>query len=309
MKYFGIVKVLKKNLPKNIFNILLFIKNIPFNLGSVFLELKYKFLNKYNKVYGVTNKKRNVPIIMSDTTFPARIEKVYLSIETILRQSVKPDYIYLWLANDEFPKGKKSLPKKLLDLEKRGLVIRFTDNNLRSNNKLFHTLKENKNALIITFDDDCFYPRDYVKRLLLEHKKYPNDIIGYDSMQIKVDKNGNPEKYSDWFEYDKNKKSGKDIFLLSVNGILYPPNPFVKEAYNDKIIKEISLFNDDIWFKCMALLSNRNHRRVFNKNKKFLSILDTQQFGLNGINVSGNRNDKIIKNVFNKYNLSIFFKE
>lgn len=309
MVYKKIVKILKKHLPPKIFNILLFIKNIPLNITSFYLEQKYKFLSKYSIIYGITRKKRKIPVIMSNTTFPARINKVYLSIETILRQSIKPDYIYLWLANDEFPKGKISLPKNLLELEKRGLQIRFTNNNLRSNNKLFHTLKENQNAIIITFDDDCFYDKDYIKNLLIAHKKFPNDIIGYDSMQIKIDKSGMPLKYDYWFNYDKNKVAGKDIFLLSVNGILYPPKCFSREALNDKILKRVSLYNDDIWFKAMALLSGRDHRRVFRKNKKYLSVLDTQQFGLNNVNVAQNRNDKILNNIFKEYKLNRFFKK
>ena len=126
-------------------------------------------------------------------------------------------------------------------------------------------------------------------------------------MQMKFDKNKNILPYNDWFEYDKNKKFGKDLFLLSVNGILYPPKCMPEEAFNSNRLRSISLYNDDIWFKAMSILSGRIHRRVNSKNKKFLSILDTQQFGLNNINVTQNRNDKIIKDIFYKYNLHNYF--
>lgn len=301
------VKIIKNLLPIKIFNLLLFVKKIPTNIISYFLEKKYAFLNKYSKNCGLVEYKRRTPIIMSTTTFPARINKAYLPIETILRQTIKPDKIYLWLANNEFPLGESSLPENLVKLKRRGLEIKFTRTNLRSNNKLFHSLNENPDAIIITFDDDCFYPKTYIEKLYAAHKKHPKDIIGYDAMQIKTDKKGMPLPYNTWFDYERTNRARDDTFLLSVNGILYPPKTMPLEAFNKKVLLKISLFNDDVWFKAMALLKGIKHRRLYVKNKQFLSVLDTQQLGLNNINVIKNRNDQIIKQVFEYYKLSRFF--
>jgi hypothetical protein len=306
--YRNFVKKMKSILPARIFTILMFVKNIPLNIMSLYLGGEYSILNKYGKNYGITRRKRRVPIIMSGTTFPARINKVHLAIETILRQSVKPDYIYLWLTYEEFPNGKRLLPRKLLDLEKRGLKIKFIVNNLRSNNKLVHTLEENDDVIIITFDDDCFYAKNHILGLYKIHKKFPKDIVGYDSMQIKVNKNGRPLPYSEWFNYSKNKIVGHEVFLLNVNGILYPPKSLSREIFNYEILKKKSLYGDDIWFKAMALLQGTMHRRVYRSNKVYPTILNTQQISLNNINVHENRNDKMIKDVFKEYNLYRFFK-
>ena len=54
----------------------------------------------------------------------------------------------------------------------------------------------------------------------------------------------------------------------------------------------------DVWAKC---------KRIFKKNKQFPSILDTQQFGLFHSNVTNNRNDQILKNIWKKYSLSKYF--
>jgi hypothetical protein len=303
-----IVFKIKRFLPKKVFDFLLLIKHVPKNIGSAYLELKYRFLNRFFKTYGLSKRERKTKIILSTTTFPKRINKEFLSIETILRQTIKPDKIILWLAKNEFPHMKERLPKKLLDLEKRGLTIKFTDNNLRSNNKLFHSLKENQDSIIITFDDDCFYPKNYVEKLFKKHLEFPKDIIGYDAVQIKFDEKGNVKKYDDWFDYERDNNSRNDTFLLSVNGILYPPRSISKEAFNDKVLREISLYNDDIWFKAMALLQGTKHRRIFKKNKQFPSILGTQKFGLFHSNVGENRNDKIISDVFKRYKLSKLFR-
>ena len=47
---------------------------------------------------GINQVKRKENIIVSLTSYPKRIGTVWLTIETLLRQSVKPDEIILWLA-------------------------------------------------------------------------------------------------------------------------------------------------------------------------------------------------------------------
>ena len=39
-------------------------------------------------------------IIASLTTFPARIDNIWIVIESILRQSQKPDMLFLWLSKE-----------------------------------------------------------------------------------------------------------------------------------------------------------------------------------------------------------------
>lgn len=304
MRYFELASKAKSIMPPSVFSALSLVKNIPFNFISFYLEKRYDFLGKNFPTYGISRKNRKIKVILNITTFPARITKVYLPIETILRQTIKPDKIILWLAIDEFPLGIKSLPKKLLEMKKRGLEIRLIKNNLRSNNKIFHGLKEFPNFINVNFDDDCFYPKDYLEILLKAHNKYPSDIIGYDSHQIKLDNQNQVMPYKSWFYYDKKKVVGNDIFLLSANGIIYPPNSMPKEAFDENVLKEISWYNDDIWFKAMALIKGVKHRRISGKNKKFPIVLGTQKFGLFHSNVIGNRNNKIIKDVFGKYNLA-----
>ena len=50
---------------------------------------------------GITKKKRGREVILSLTTIPDRITKTWITIESLLRQSCKPDQIILWLAEDE----------------------------------------------------------------------------------------------------------------------------------------------------------------------------------------------------------------
>lgn len=62
-------------------------------------------------------------MVVSLTTFPLRIGKVHLTIQSILRQSRPADRILLWLSKEEFPE-EAQLPANLLRLKEKGLDIR-----------------------------------------------------------------------------------------------------------------------------------------------------------------------------------------
>jgi len=47
--------------------------------------------------YGVNTDRRPAELIVSLTTIPERIGKVHLGIDCLLRQSVRPDRVILWL--------------------------------------------------------------------------------------------------------------------------------------------------------------------------------------------------------------------
>ena len=68
---------------------------------------------------GINQAKRKENIIVSLTSYPKRIGTVWLTIETLLRQSVKPDEIILWLAQEQF-KSIDVLPRELIELQKCG---------------------------------------------------------------------------------------------------------------------------------------------------------------------------------------------
>ena len=78
-------------------------------LGMILKRLLDLFMPRYLKRtaakagYGLNTEKRDELYIVSLTSFPARMEDIWITIETILRQSFKPDKIILWLGQDKFP--------------------------------------------------------------------------------------------------------------------------------------------------------------------------------------------------------------
>lgn len=81
-----------------------------FNKGIV--NLLYPIFGKCS--YGVDP---NSNVIISLTSYPARIDTIHLTIMTLLNQTMKPRKVMLWLAKEQFPNGGKDLPQKLLKLK------------------------------------------------------------------------------------------------------------------------------------------------------------------------------------------------
>ena len=63
---------------------------------------------------------RNEKIVISLTSFPKRINYVWLTIRSLLQNSCRPDKVILWLSEDQFPNGKESLPRKLVKPTDKG---------------------------------------------------------------------------------------------------------------------------------------------------------------------------------------------
>ena len=74
------------------------------------LEISDKILERIISLFykiphfktGILHKVEERPVIISLTTIPSRVDKVWLTTESLLRQSRKPDKVLLWLAENEF---------------------------------------------------------------------------------------------------------------------------------------------------------------------------------------------------------------
>src|SRR5699024_9292150 len=112
-------------------------------------------------------------IIVSFTSFPARMHKIWMVVESIRRQSLKPDKIILWLSKKQFKGDLNDLPKNLLLQMEDGLQIEFVDEDLRSHKKYYYAFERYADYRIILIDDDILYSSETIKCLFNAHKKYP----------------------------------------------------------------------------------------------------------------------------------------
>lgn len=188
---------------------------------------------------------------ISLTSFPARINYVHLTIDTLMRQNFKPDNIVLWLAESQFPD--KKLPEKLTALQDKGLTIRWCDN-LRSHKKYHYVFQEYPNDNIILADDDVFYPRDMLATLVKHHKKHPKDIIATTAVLIEPAISSLP---SVWVRPVLKKRyvSSQRIQPYSGQGTLYPAKWYPQELFNKEKAIAMAGSADDMWLHAMSILA------------------------------------------------------
>lgn len=230
---------------------------------------------KYQEIIssGVTAKKRSPKIIVSLTSFPQRIPYVYKTVSSLLNQTLKPDYVVLWLAKEQFPNNEKDLPQELLRLTEFGLQIKWC-NDIRSYKKLIPALKEYPNEIIITVDDDIYYDKNMVELLYKSYLKEPQYIHCHRCTKIFY-KNGNLKAKGGGKKYYKKPSFANK--LVGVGGVLYPPHTLYKDITNEELFTELAPTNDDIWFWLMAVLNNVRIKVIQNNIAEPAELDETMQ--------------------------------
>lgn len=216
------------------------------------------FVYLFNKRYcGITKERRNYPIVVSLTSFPGRIGVVSETVKSLLVQTMKPDRIILWLANEQFPNHERDLPDELIALKNYGLEILWCDD-IRSYKKLIPTLRIVPNAIVVTADDDIYYRVHWLKGLYDAHLHNPQCVICYRATKFYLTNEGNYKTIG----------GGHDLWpepsylhkLTGCGGVLYPVDVFYQDICRDDIFMTICKTNDDIWFWLMAVL---NRKKVY----------------------------------------------
>ncbi len=194
-------------------------------------------------------------VIVSLTSFPARIGNVHLVIESLLRQTRKPDKIILCLTKSQIPEIGK-LPSRLLELQKRGLEIVLCDAAIRSHTKYHHAFRHYPEDNVITVDDDIIYRTDLIENLLAWHVRFPHSII---ANWVKKIRNCDDmhSYYCQWPEADGRDAGieAADDMIFGVGGVLYPPHCMYKDCLDIDLIKSLCLTADDVWLSCMGILA------------------------------------------------------
>lgn len=248
--------------------------------------------------------KRSPKVVVSLTSYPLRIDTVAQSIKTMLSQTVKPDIFYLWLSYEDFPKGDKSIPRSLRRLKRKGLTIRYVDDDLESHNKYYWAYREHPEDIIITVDDDIIYRPEVLETLLDSYERNPHAVSAMRAHRIKFDEDGNIKPYMEWqFEYmDELHVPRMDLLATGVCGVLYPPHSLDCEILTLDNIKNTCLFADDIWLKVLELANNVPVVVCSDYLPTHEMIDGTQEVALWHVNNEQGGNDKEIAEVFSLYN-------
>ena len=289
-------------------NILSKILKSRLHLRFVFNPLIRYNSNLMSKYVGINPVKRDVPIIVSLTSYEARFKDLEISLYSLLNQSLKPDIIILWLS-DEI-ESLNDLPYEITTYIKNGLEIRFVKD-IGSYTKAIYAFKEYSEAIIVTADDDIYYPKKWLERLYHSYIAHPKDIQVHRAHRVRL-KDRKILPYEKWEKHVQEESARFDNFLTGVGGVLYPPNCFLSEVFRNDIFLKYAPTADDIWFWFMALISNRkirvvqNHIKTLSCTNLLRQILPNRKT-LYSINSTG-RNDEQVENLMKFYQNNILPK-
>ena len=248
---------------------------------------------------------RSRKLVCSLTSFPARIDEIWISIETIFRQTYKADEIVLWLSKNQF--AGQALPQSILNCQEKGLTIRWVDGDLRSHKKYFYVLQEykNKNVDVVLLDDDLYYPDRLLENLVSMAHRHPHSICATRVHKMTYDGEGQLKPYRQWIHnYNpKQEMCSGDLFFSSGAGTLIPAGIMHADTFNDEVFKQSCCHADDVWLNMQAKKVGLDIYTNNQYNKDEISIGHSQNVKLVNENVLSGGNDKQIEAVIKYLNI------
>lgn len=217
-------------------------------------------------------------VIVSLTSYPARLNKIHLVIRSLLHQKVRAEKIILYLGTDS---KESDLSNKLLRLKKHGFVIKMGYPDIKPHKKYFFAMQEYPKKKVITVDDDLIYDENLIKDLTECQKNYPGCVCARRVNLITKNNLGQVNKYKDWkWEYTKITEPSNSLLATGCGGILYPAGILPSETFNIENVKKYCLNTDDIWLKFMEL--EKGIKVVFSNSKTVhpLTIRHSQESSL-----------------------------
>lgn len=246
---------------------------------------------KINKIEGTIETK----VIVSLTSFPARIDNVWQVVECMMRQTLTPAKIILWLSKEQFPIP-EGIPVTLREREGDMFEIRLVDGDIRSHKKYYYVSTEFPNSLVFLADDDIYYPTTILERTVNAYNLHPNAIICNYGYHIGYKGDGNMKPYNSWkkeFHYSESN----DLFFGSGGGTLISPAFLHKELTNMEKAIELAPIADDIWLNAVVKLSGK--KIVLLDNGMILPVYNRNDEKLASVNKEQSQNDVQLEAVTN----------
>ncbi len=232
----------------------------------------------YKKEQGICNEKRATQIIVSLTSYPERMYDIKYTLYSLLNQSLKPDRLILWLAKEQYPNLEGDIAPSILAMKSNGLEIMWCED-IKSYKKLVPSLKLFSEDIIVTADDDIYYPEDWLEKLYNSYLKNPKVIHAHRAHIVKVE-DGAIAPYNDWEQKTYVELPTYYAFPTSGGGVLYPPHSLCEKVLDKDIFLKIAPKADDVWFWAMALLNSTKVQIVKDGYPHVTSVNYAREIGL-----------------------------
>ena len=196
-------------------------------------------------------------LIVSFTSYPARIHTVPKVLESLYAQSMQPNKILFWLAEEQFPNREADLPQKLVDDAMEGkFELRWCDEDLGVHKKYYYVMQEFPDDIVVTVDDDTIYHPNTIQTLYSSYLKFPQAVSALRTSLCLFDNDGELLPYSLWPSNYK-KVIGRPTMQLTAigaGGILYPPHVLDARVFDKKLMLKLCTSShitsgEDLWLK------------------------------------------------------------
>lgn len=226
-------------------------------------------------------------LIVTLTSYAPRYPMLHHCINSLLRQSLQPNRILLYVAKAD----QGHLPKSLLSLESRGLEIRYVPD-LRSHKKYYFARQEFPNAILVTADDDLFYPQNWLKQLWISYLCNPQSIHCHRAHLLRMNDQGDWLPYRQW-DYESQGITGPslELFPTGNGGVLYPPGSLPEGVLRLDELMAYAPKVDDVWLRLWTRKMGITVCKVKPYYTRFVEIPSSQVVSLNQSNYSEDAND------------------
>lgn len=274
-------------------------------------KINKKFVDKKMNKFFITvscdsykNKESVSDLIVSLTSYGERLQDLKYTLFSLIQQTVKPEKIIVWLGEQE------TLLDTLRCFEKYGVEFFFCKD-MRSYTKLIPALVKYPHKNIVTADDDIYYRKNWLKKLVKAKKENPQCVVAHIAHKIGFDNENNLLQYNKWEHAVVPKLPSRFLFATGVGGVLWTYSDFYKDIYREDLFSKLAPKADDVWFYFMSAVLAGTKVKVVNKPYKHLRYIDIyKEYGMNrkstlaSENVDNQLNDKQIKAILEYYQIS-----
>jgi hypothetical protein len=198
------------------------------------------------------------PLVLSLTSYPPRFSVLPLTLRSLMRQTIKPDHLILWIARADF----RLLPQTVLGLRRHGLEIRVTEFDSKAYKKILPALDEFPEAFIATADDDVFYWSTWLEELVDGVELAGKVVTCHRANEIITDAEGRYRPYCEWILNTPIRGEAPALFPVGVGGVLYPPGVLAHQPEDREAGLSLCPLADDVWLYWIGRRNGASYKTV-----------------------------------------------
>jgi len=197
-------------------------------------------------------------VVLSLTSWSARIEILPLTLLTLVEQSARPASIEVWMTTEDLCLIPARVHSTFSNL---GVAFRPSED-YRSHKKWLNTVQERSDHFVVTADDDIIYPRHWLRWLMQNHDADRRVSVAHRCHRMTFDGSGDIAPYAEWKrDVPAYGETSPSLFATGCGGQVLHQSWLPEEAMEPDRILAICPNSDDIWLACALAAAGVPRRR------------------------------------------------